>query len=121
MIPPQKFFVAGISFKKTDFELRSKFAFSPGQCSSLYSVIESHCFQHFFILSTCNRTEIYGFAPCEYVFLSLLQRHAKASSQEVSQHVYVKEGAKAVRHFLSVASGLDSQIPGDYEIISQIK
>ena len=33
----------------------------------------------------------------------------------------VKEGNKAVRHFLSVASGLDSQIPGDYEIISQIK
>ncbi len=121
MIPPQKFFVAGISFKKTDIELRSKFAFSPGQCSSLYPVTESDCFQHFFILSTCNRTEIYGFAPCEYVFLSLLQRHAKASSQEVSQHVYVKEGAKAVRHFLSVASGLDSQIPGDYEIISQIK
>ena len=35
--------------------------------------------------------------------------------------MYVKEGNKAVRHFLSVASGLDSQIPGDYEIISQIK
>ena len=121
MIYPQKFFVTGISFKKTDIELRSKFAFAPGQCSSMYSAIGSDCFQHFFILSTCNRTEIYGFAPCEYMLLSLLQRHAKASSQEVNQYVYLKEGNKAVRHFLSVASGLDSQIPGDYEIISQIK
>jgi glutamyl-tRNA reductase len=118
---PQKFYVAGISFKKTDIDLRSKFAFAPGQCSSRYSVIASDCFQHFFILSTCNRTEIYGFAPCEYVLLSLLQRQAKVSTQELNRYVYVREGNKAVRHFLSVASGLDSQIPGDYEIISQIK
>jgi glutamyl-tRNA reductase len=121
MIHPQKFFVAGVSFKKTDVALRSKFAFAPDQCSSMYSLIESDYFQHFFILSTCNRTEIYGFAPCQYVLLSLLQQHAKTSTHEVSKYVYIKEGNKAVRHFLSVASGLDSQIPGDYEIISQIK
>ena len=121
MNQPQKFFVTGISFKKTDIKLRSKFAFAPGQCSSMYSVLPSDFIQHFFILSTCNRTEIYGFAPCKYVFLSLLQQHAKASSQEVNQYVYFKEGNKAVRHFISVASGLYSQIPGDYEIISQIK
>ena len=121
MTDPQKFFVAGVSFKKTDVALRSKYAFAPDQCSSMYSIIESDYFQHFFILSTCNRTEIYGFAPCQYVLLSLLQQHAKTSTHEASKYVYIKEGNKAVRHFLSVASGLDSQIPGDYEIISQIK
>lgn len=121
MIHPQNFFVAGISFKKTDIRLRSKFAFAPGQCSSIYAATKADFFQHYFILSTCNRTEIYGFAPCKYVLYSLFQRHANASPEEVNQYVYVKEGNDAVRHFLSVASGMDSQIPGDYEIISQIK
>ena len=121
MITPQKFFVAGVSFKKTDVERRSKFAFAPDECSSMYSAKPLDYLQHFFILSTCNRTEIYGFAPCEYVLLSIFQRQAKTSTQEVNQHVYLKEGNEAVKHFLSVASGLDSQIPGDYEIISQIK
>jgi len=121
MSHPLKFFVAGVSFKKTDVERRSKFAFAPGECSSLYSAMPSDYFQHFFILSTCNRTEIYGFAPCEYVLLSIFQRQAKTSTQEMNQHVYLKEGNEAVKHFLSVASGLDSQIPGDYEIIFQIK
>lgn len=121
MIHPQNFFAAGISFKKTDIRLRSKFAFAPGQCSSIYTDTTADCFQHYFILSTCNRTEIYGFAPCKYVLYSLFQQHANASPEEVKQYLYVKEGSDAVRHFLSVASGMDSQIPGDYEIISQIK
>lgn len=121
MTHTQKFFVAGISFKKTDIGFRSKFAFAPAQCASIYSTIKADCFQHYFILSTCNRTEIYGFAPCEYVLYSLFQQQANVSAEEVSQYIYVKEGNEAVKHFLSVASGLDSQIPGDYEIISQIK
>jgi len=121
MAHPQNFFVAGISFKKTDIRLRSKFAITPEQCSSLYAATQADCFEHYFVLSTCNRTEIYGFAPCKYALYSLVQRHTDASPEEVNQYVYVKEGRDAVRHFLSVASGMDSQIPGDYEIISQIK
>lgn len=121
MVHPQNFFVAGISFKKTDLRLRSKFALAPEQCSSIYAATQADCFQHYFVLSTCNRTEIYGFAPCKYVLYSLIQRHTDASPEEVNQYVYVKEGRDAVRHFLSVASGMDSQIPGDYEIIAQIK
>jgi glutamyl-tRNA reductase len=41
--------------------------------------------------------------------------------EEIHQLSYVKEGDEAIGHFLTVAAGLDSQIPGDYEIISQIK
>ena len=118
---PQKFFVAGISFKKTDVGHRSKFTFTSAQCAQIYKTTQADCFQHYFILSTCNRTEIYGFAPCEYVLLSLLQHHANASPEEVQRCAYIKEESEAVNHFFSVASGMDSQIPGDYEIIAQIK
>lgn len=121
MIHPQHFFVAGVSFRKTNIRLRSKFSFAPSQCSSIYAATQADCFGHYFILSTCNRTEIYGFAPCKYVLYSLLQHHANASPEEINQYVYAKEGNDAVRHLFCVASGMDSQIPGDYEIISQLK
>src|SRR6185369_14476953 len=81
----------------------------------------SACLEHFFILSTCNRTEIYGFAPCEYVILSFLKSLSVATHVEIVAHTYIKEGDEAIKHLLTVASGLDSQIPGDYEIIGQIR
>lgn len=121
MIHPQHFFVAGVSFRKTNISLRSKFSLTPHHCSSIYASTHADYFQHYFILSTCNRTEIYGFAPCKYVLYSLLQQHGNVPPEELNQYVYAKEGNDAVRHLFCVASGMDSQIPGDYEIISQIK
>lgn len=121
MTHPQHFFVAGVSFRKTNVRLRSKFSFTPGQCSFIYAAAHEDYFQHYFVLSTCNRTEIYGFAPCKYVAYSLLQQHASITPEELSRYVYAKEGIDAVSHFFGVACGMDSQIPGDYEIISQIK
>jgi len=115
-----RFFVVGLSFKKTDLAQRSKYAFNAQQCVEIYSQTQSDCLQHFFVLSTCNRTEIYGFATCEYVLTGLLQQYANDSAS-LNDVLYIKEGTQAVQHFFEVASGLDSQIPGDYEIISQIK
>lgn len=116
-----RFFVVGLSFKKTDLTQRNRFAFNSQQCADIYKHTDSDCLKEFFILSTCNRTEIYGFAPCEYLLTGLLQQHAQCSTEEMQGDLYMKEGAKAAEHFFEVAAGLDSQIPGDYEIISQIK
>ena len=112
--------MAGVSFKKTDTEHRSKFSITPEQSIKAYGQ-SSTCLQHYLVLSTCNRTEIYGFAPCEYVLLSFIQSLSGASQEEVAQHAYSKEGDAAIEHLLHVAAGLDSQIPGDYEIIGQIR
>jgi glutamyl-tRNA reductase len=116
-----RFFVVGLSFKKTDLTQRNLFAFNSQQCADIYKQTDSDCLKEFFILSTCNRTEIYGFAPCEYLLTGLLQQHAKGNTEAMQESLYIKEGSKAAEHFFEVASGLDSQIPGDYEIISQIK
>ena len=112
--------MVGVSFKKTDTEHRSKFSITPEQSLKAYSQ-SSSCLQHYLILSTCNRTEIYGFAPCQYVLLSFLKTLSGTTHEEVTQSTYIKEGDEVVKHLLRVASGLDSQIPGDYEIISQIR
>lgn len=116
----ERFFVVGLSFKKTDLTHRNAFAFNTQQCTEIYQQSDSDCLKEFFILSTCNRTEIYGFAPCEYLLTGLLQQHA-GCSREALKDAYIKEGSAAAQHFFEVASGLDSQIIGDYEIISQIK
>jgi glutamyl-tRNA reductase len=116
----KKFYVVGVNFQKTDTQHRSKFSITSAKNEEAYTQ-SSACLEHFLILSTCNRTEIYGFAPCEYVLLGFLRSLSEASHEEVSANAYIKEGDEAVNHLLTVASGLDSQIPGDYEIISQIR
>jgi glutamyl-tRNA reductase len=116
----KKFYVVGVNFQKTDTQHRSKFSITSAKNEEAYAQ-SSACLEHFLILSTCNRTEIYGFAPCEYVLLAFLKSLSGATHTEISGNAYIKEGDEAVKHLLTVASGLDSQIPGDYEIIGQIR
>jgi glutamyl-tRNA reductase len=116
----KKFYVVGVNFQKTDTQHRSKFSITSAKNEEAYTQ-SSACLEHFLILSTCNRTEIYGFAPCEYVLMAFLRSLSGATHSEISANAYIKEGDEAVKHLLTVASGLDSQIPGDYEIIGQIR
>ncbi|MBS1682463.1 MAG: glutamyl-tRNA reductase [Bacteroidetes bacterium] len=116
----KKFYVVGVNFHKTDARLRSKFSVTSSDTERAYAQ-SSPCLEHYFILSTCNRTEIYGFAPCEYVMLSFLKSLSGTSHDEIKANTYIKVGDEAVKHLLVVASGLDSQIPGDYEVVGQIR
>jgi len=108
-----RFFVVGLSYKKTDLTYRSRFAFNHDECVETYRTAEGL----FFILSTCNRTELYGFGNHEESLKAILCKKGDCT-QDV---IYIKSGEDAVSHFFKVAAGLDSQIPGDYEIIAQIK
>ncbi len=116
-----KFFVTGLSYKKSDLTHRSRFAFNHDECNHVY---QSHAGQ-FFILSTCNRTEVYGFGHNEDEFRRMLVEKAGTVDMQsgggYAELFYTKEEDEAISHFFRVASGLDSQIPGDYEIIAQIK
>jgi glutamyl-tRNA reductase len=112
-----RFFVVGLSYKKSDLTHRSRFAFNHDECREAYKSSAGH----FFILSTCNRTEVYGFSANETVLTSLLQQKAGCTNEEFATLAYTKEDEDAILHFFRVAAGLDSQIPGDYEIIAQIK
>lgn len=116
----KKFYAIGVNFHKTDTQQRSKYSITTAQITETYQQ-SSPCLEHYLILSTCNRTEIYGFAPCEYVILSFLKSLSGVSHEEIKAHTFIKEGDEAIKHLLTVASGLDSQIPGDYEIIGQIR
>lgn len=108
-----RFFIAGLSYKKTDLTYRSRFAFNHDECVQTYKSNDGL----FFILSTCNRTELYGFGSNEEYLKEILCKKGECTGDII----YTRSDEEAVAHFFKVAAGLDSQIPGDYEIIAQIK
>ncbi len=75
----------------------------------------------FFLISTCNRTEIYGFADEADQLIRLLCTQTEGTVEQFRQLSYIKQGQEAINHFFTVGGGLDSQILGDYEIVGQIK
>ncbi len=115
------FFSAGINYKKTDAYIRGQFAISNDQYEQLIAAASSFGIKEFFVLSTCNRTEIYGFAADENDLLTLLCTQTGGELEEFREICYTRSGEEAIEHLFNVAAGLDSQILGDYEIIGQIK
>ena len=115
------FFVAGINYKKTDALVRSSFAISQEQYENILTLAPLRGLNELFILSTCNRTEIYGFAESADQLIELLCSQTGGSRELFTELAYVKNGIAAIKHFFYVAAGLDSQILGDYEIVGQIR
>lgn len=113
--------VAGVNFHKTSLAVRNKFALTTEHIKSIYSDIDSGKEPHFFVLSTCNRTEIYSTAPQPEQLLKMLAEHNSIDATDMDEYAFIKEGDEAMKHLFRVASGLDSQILGDYEIIGQLK
>jgi len=115
------FFVAGVNYKKTDGETRGQFAINASQYTEIIERAPQYDVQSFFILSTCNRTEIYGFANDANNLVDLLCSGTTGKKGAFKQLAYIKNDKDAIEHLFSVGAGLDSQILGDYEIIGQLK
>ncbi|WP_207495969.1 glutamyl-tRNA reductase [Aridibaculum aurantiacum] len=116
-----QFFIAGINYKKTDASIRGQFAINSDQYKKILAIASSRNMAEFFILSTCNRTEIYGFAEDATKLVELLCSETEGSLDTFNKLCYIKQGQHAVQHLFEVGAGLESQILGDYEIIGQIK
>jgi glutamyl-tRNA reductase len=115
------FLVAGINYKKTDTEIRSSFAIGPEQYNNMLNLAVQYGVRDLFVLSTCNRSEIYGIAERPEQLIDLLCSQTQGSAELFHELAYQKHGLKAVQHLFDVGAGLDSQILGDYEIVGQIR
>jgi glutamyl-tRNA reductase len=116
-----QFFVAGINYKKTDAAIRGEFAVSSDKYALLLEKAAILGLRELFVLSTCNRTEIYGLAADAGILINLLCSKTVGDADTFRQLCYIKNGNKAIEHIFSVGAGLDSQILGDYEIVGQMK
>jgi glutamyl-tRNA reductase len=120
-------FITGLSHKTAPIEIREKFHLNSLQQHLLLSELKNHpLIAESFVLSTCNRVEVYlnrvdGTVDSSFV-ISLISRIKKTGFDfEASPHVYVYEGDRAIDHFLRVACGLESLILGEDQILGQVK
>src|SRR5256886_6397658 len=117
-----KLFAAGVSHKTAPIELREQFAVKQSAIVDVAFVLK--CFGHLgeiVLLSTCNRVEIYGATRQATGHIKSLLQLLRAEPADLAPHIYLYEGAAAVRHLLRVAAGLDSMVLGETEITGQIK
>lgn len=115
------FYAVGLSYKKADAQIRGKFSLDAKAKSTLLMQAEAEGIESLIVTSTCNRTEIYGFANHPYELIKLLCENSQGSVPEFQEVAYIYKNQDAISHMFRVGTGLDSQILGDFEIISQIK
>ena len=115
------FFAIGINYKKTDASKRGIFSINHEQYDLLIQSAHQFGIDEFFVLSTCNRTEIYGLASNANTLIDLLCSQTAGQKETFIENAYIKKDIEAIKHVFSVAAGLDSQILGDYEIVGQLK
>ena len=116
-----RFYIAGINYRKSDAAVRGEFAVSPENYQLILAEAHKTDIKEIFILSTCNRTEIYGIASHPSLLIDLLCKYTAGNKETFTSRAYIKNGTEAIDHLFNVSAGLDSQILGDYEIVGQIK
>ncbi|MEL6812331.1 MAG: glutamyl-tRNA reductase [Bacteroidota bacterium] len=115
------FYAIGLNYKKADAEIRGHFSISENAQKNILEQAKSNGIPSLTVISTCNRTELYGFAQHPFQLIKLLCEHTQGTVEEFEKVAYVHKNALAVSHLFKVATGLDSQILGDFEIISQLR
>lgn len=115
----------GTDFRCSPIELRERVAYSPHDGEDLLvRLMARPGIAEAFLLSTCNRTEVYvqprdeNEAYRAALELTFLRR---VPEMEMPGRLYVKRDGEAARHLLGVASGLESMVLGEPEILGQIK
>ena len=120
----------GLNHQTAPLDLRGRLAFAPGQMSGVLQDFR-HRLQRAApeaaLLSTCNRTELYVAAdgpPALEIAqpaLDWLAEQGGISSSTLRSHTYLREERDAARHAFRVASGLDSMVLGEPQILGQMK
>ena len=99
-----RFYVAGINYKKTDASVRGEFAVTPEKYEHILSGFISTEITEFFILSTCNRTEIYGLTSDVSHLVDVLCKHTAGDKETFLSRAYIKNGQNAIEHLFHVAA-----------------
>ncbi len=117
----QTFYAVGLSYKKADAGIRGKFSLDNIAKANVLQQAKAEGISSLIVTSTCNRTEIYGFAQHPFQLIKLLCDNSQGTVEEFQRVAFVYKNNEALNHIFRVGTGLDSQILGDFEIISQIK
>lgn len=117
----RSFYCIGLSYKKADATMRGLFSLSAENKGLLLDRARLENIDELLVISTCNRTELYGYAEHPFQLIQLLCEFSNGSIDDFQRVGYVSKNREAVNHLFQVGTGLDSQILGDFEIIGQLK
>ncbi|MDI5889040.1 MULTISPECIES: glutamyl-tRNA reductase [Flavobacterium] len=115
------FYAVGLSYKKADAEIRGKFSLDAAAKTRLLEQAKNEGIESLIVTSTCNRTEIYGYAEHPFQLIKLICENSQGSVESFQKVGFVYKNQEAISHLFRVGTGLDSQILGDFEIIAQIR
>jgi glutamyl-tRNA reductase len=116
------FVACGLSHKTASINEREKFALSSAaQNSLLHRLLSLPEVNEATILSTCNRTEIYSDTQDPQVLVHWLASEQQLTPESLLPHLYIYKGRQGIQHALRVASGLDSMMLGEPQILGQMK
>ena len=117
-------FTLGINHKTAPVAIRERVSFAPDRVGeALRDLVNNAGVEEALILSTCNRTEVYCEAPKADVndAVDWFGRYHSLGRDEVGPYLYTHNGRSTVQHLLRVASGLDSMVLGEPQILGQVK
>ena len=118
-------FIVGLSHKTAPIEIREKLYLNPLQQDLLLSELKSHpLVTESFVLSTCNRIEVYlkrVDSSVDAALIIALIARIKKMNFDFSAYIYAYEGQEALAHLLRVACGLESLVLGERQILGQVK
>jgi glutamyl-tRNA reductase len=118
-------FALGLNHTTAPLDLRGRFAFAPERLAPTLQQFRQRLARasEVALVSTCNRTELYVGADPALVAptIAFLADVGGVGPSTLRQHSYIHEGAQAARHAFRVASGLDSMVLGEPQILGQMK
>jgi len=118
--------VIGVNHQSAPIELRERLAFHPDDLPEAFARLRTdYGVQESLILSTCNRVEIYASVPdlsrTSDDLRSYLGRRGNVEKEALNTSIYRYAEPDSIAHLFSVASGLDSMVLGEGEILGQVK
>ena len=120
----RRLFAFGLSHRTTPLSVREQLAVPADQLPAQLAALKASAqLEEATLVSTCNRVELYATSQAPARSIQAVRAHlqGRADHRNLDEHAYVLEGSEAVRHLFEVASGLDSMVLGEPQILGQVK
>ncbi|MFM8390916.1 MAG: glutamyl-tRNA reductase, partial [Methylophilaceae bacterium] len=114
-------FTVGVNHTTAPIAIREHIAFSPERLAHALRDLNAHGVHEAAILSTCNRTELYCHSDQPERALQWLAQYNQLQTDKIQPYTYTLPSEDTVKHAFRVASGLDSMVLGEPQILGQMK
>ena len=115
-------FTFGINHQTAPLAVREQMAFNAESMEpALHNLVEQGAAKEATILSTCNRTEVYCSTQAPEKIVNWFANYHQMEARDIEPYLYTLPREQAVKHAFRVASGLDSMVLGEPQILGQMK